>query len=140
MLTNHTVVDENLVILAAKLAHDNNMMISATKLVDESLMNRATEFANENLVNPAIELVHDGETAIRVVNDMVNLAINITDVKFDEELLANDEWLEGMQQKHYIDMMLLGEIEEDNLVATSQVITEIKKTDMELEAKAKKEA
>jgi len=133
-------VDENLVILAAKLAHDNNMMISATKLVDESLMNRATEFANENLVNPAIELVHDGETAIRVVNDMVNLAINITDVKFDEELLANDEWLEGMQQKHYIDMMLLGEIEEDNLVATSQVITEIKKTDMELEAKAKKEA
>jgi len=42
----------------------------------------------------------------------VNQAINIADVKFDEENLANDEWLQVMQQKHHIDTMLFGEIVE----------------------------
>lgn len=71
---------------------------------------------------------------------MVNTSINISDVTFDEELLGKDEWLQVMQQKHHIDMMLFGETVEGNLFAAAQVNTKVKKTDTEIEAKAKKEA
>jgi len=39
----------------------------------------------------------------------------------------NDEWLQGMQQKHHIDMMLFGEIVEDSLFATVHVIQNSKR-------------
>ena len=62
---------------------------------------------------------------------MVNPTINIVDVNFDEELLVNDKWLQVMQQKHHIGMMLFGEIiplefenqVEDNLFAAVQINT-----------------
>lgn len=72
---------------------------------DEDLVNQGEEIADENLVNPATKLAHEilvnvprdlddeSETVIGVVNVMVNPTINIAHVNFDEELLANDEWL-----------------------------------------------
>lgn len=128
-------VDENLVIPTTKLA-DDNMMIPATKLadenlvilaielVDENLMNPTTKLTDESLVNRATELVDDSEAAIEAINAMVNTTINIVDVKFDEECLANDEWLQVMQKKHHIDMMLFSEkiplesVEDNLFVAT----------------------
>jgi len=41
---------------------------------------------------------------------MVNPTIKITDVNFDEELFANDEWLQVIQHKDHIDITLFGEI------------------------------
>lgn len=89
-----------------------------------------------NLVSPATKLADDSETAIGAFNVMVNPTINIVDVKFDEELLAKYEWLQLMQQKHDIDMMLFSEKKplesetqvEDTLFAVSHVSEEIKET------------
>jgi len=85
----------------------------------EGLMNPTTELADESLVNLTTELVEDNETAIGAVYAKVNEAINIANVKFDEDNLANDEWLQVMQQKHHIDMMLFGEAVEDNMFAVA---------------------
>lgn len=60
-------------------------------------------------MNPATRLANDSEDVIGVVHAMVNLAINIVHVNFDEELLTNDEGLRMMKQQHHIDMMIFGE-------------------------------
>jgi len=39
---------------------------------------------------------------------LVDLAIGIVDVEFDEEQLTRDEWLQMMQHKHLIDTLLFG--------------------------------
>lgn len=41
---------------------------------------------------------------------MMNPTINIVDANFDEDVLTKYEWLQMIQQKHHIDMMLFGEI------------------------------
>ena len=132
-------------ILATKLA-DEGLVNPTTELVDECLVNLATQLTDESLLNRAMELAEDNEIAIGEINAMMNPTINIVDVNFDEELLANGEWLQIMQQKHHIDMMLFGEItplesanqEEDNLFAATHASKEVE--EIEIEAKAKKEA
>lgn len=97
------------------------MVNPITELANDDLVILTTELADENLVNPTTELGEDNETAITTINAMMNSTINILDLKFDEESLANDEWLQVMQQKHHIDMMIFGEVVEDELFASAQV-------------------
>lgn len=40
---------------------------------------------------------------------MVNPTIQFAYVRFDEDLLPNDEWLQMMQQKHDINILIFGE-------------------------------
>jgi len=40
---------------------------------------------------------------------MVNPTIQFVDVQFDEIMFPNDEWLQMVQQKHEIEIMLFGE-------------------------------
>lgn len=73
-------------------------------------------------------------------------------INFNGNLLANDEWLQMMQQKHHIDMILFGEripLEsenkmEENLFAVTQVSKEAEETKTEtettIEAETKKKA
>ena len=82
--------------------------------------------------------------ATELIEYMVNPETNIVD--FDREFLANDDWLQMMQQKYDIDMMLFGEITplqlvEDNLFAAAQVSEEEaeKKTETETEEDTAKE-
>lgn len=82
----------------------------ATKIAHEDLVNLATKLAHEILVNLERDLVDDSVTSIGVVNAMDNPPINIAKLNFDEELLANDEWLHVMSQKHHIGMMLFSDI------------------------------
>lgn len=85
-------VDENLMNPETELANEI-LAKTTTDLVDDNMVNLATMHTNENLMNLATELVDDNETAIGVINAMVNPIINIFDVDFDEELLANNEKL-----------------------------------------------
>lgn len=115
------LADENLVNPTTELA--NEILVNlATKLIDEILVNPTVKIADENLVNPTIELADeilvnpiidladDSEISIVAVNTFVNPKISIAHVRFDEGLLPKHEWLQMMQQRHYIDMMLFGEI------------------------------
>lgn len=128
-------VEANFVIPATKLAHEG-LVNQTTALADEILVNWAIKLANKDLVNPAIELVdedmvklttelaEDNETVIGVVYVKVNPTKNIVDVNFDEELLANDEWLQVMHQKHHINVILFCETVEDNMFVVAQVSIE----------------
>jgi len=103
-----------------------------TELADEDLKILATEIADEVLMIPATELA----------DEMVNPMIDMADVNFDNEIFANDDWLQMMQQKYDIDMMLFGEITplqlvEDNLFAAAQVSEE--EAEKKTETKQKEE-
>ena len=52
---------------------------------------------DDHLVNTTKKVVDESEFSIGVANGMVNPAIEIFDVSFDEEELANDEPLHMMQ-------------------------------------------
>ena len=115
MIPTTWLVDEYVMIPATELADD--MVIPATQFVDDDLLIQETQLADDDMAIPATELA----------DDMVNPETNIVD--FDREFLANDEWLQMMQQKQDIDMMLFGEITplqlvEDNLFAAAQVSEE----------------
>jgi len=86
------------VIAATELA-DEYMMNLAIELVDDNLLNPTIELDDESLVKLTRELADDNETANGAINAMINPVINIFDVNFDEELLANDELLQVMQHK-----------------------------------------
>ena len=107
------------------------MIIPATEFVDDDLLIPPTELVDDVLMNPATQLANE------------NLMV---DVHFDNEFLANDDWLQTMQQKHDIDMMLFGEIiplqlVEDNPFAATQVSEEEteKKIKTEIKAETKTE-
>jgi len=89
---------------------------------------------HNDLVNPSTILVNDSEGAIRVVNAMVNPTINIIDVKFDEELLANDEWLHMMQQKHIKLLCNLGSPLRHEIQVEENIFEVIKEIEEEKEA------
>ena len=92
MIPTTVLVYEIIINSATKLVEDN--LANPTKeLVEDNLVKPTTELSDEILVNPAKELVDDNETTIGAVDTMVNLTKNISNIKFDEELLANDEWL-----------------------------------------------
>ena len=106
-----------------QLQVDEDLLIPATWIADEDLVIPATELVDDEMVNPAMQLVDE------------NLMV---DVNFDNEFLTNDYWLQMMQQKYDIDMMLFGEITplqlvEDNPFAALQV------SGKETETEAKKE-
>lgn len=48
-------------------------------------------------MNTTTVLADESKFFIGVANSMVNLAIEMVDVSFDEEELASDEWLPMMQ-------------------------------------------
>lgn len=112
-----------------------------------AITNDIIQLVDDNMVNPIKELANESEAAIGAVNAMVNLAINIVDVNFDEDLLTKDECLQMMQQKHHIDMMLFGATiplesknqVEDNLSSSQRKRRETQ-IEKEIEAEAKKEA
>lgn len=118
-----------------KLAYEN--LVNPTT-EHERLMNIATKLV-DSLVNLATKLVEENEGAIGTFYVKVCPTKNIAYVKLDEELFAHDEWLQVMQQKHHIDMMLFGEITslefenqmEDNMFATTHVCTKIEETETE---------
>lgn len=142
---------------AEKQHEDDHESHCARPQVDED--NPATELADEDLKIPVIEIADEVLMipATKLADEMVNPMINMDDVNFDNEILANNDCLQMMQQKYDIDMMLFGEIiplqlVEDNLFAAAQVSdekaetetkTKIKvetKTETEIEEDAAKEA
>lgn len=50
---------------------------------------------------------------------MVNPTVQFVDVQLDEIMFPSDEWLQMVQQKHEIEMMLFGE--RDSLETENQV-------------------
>ena len=125
-------IDDNLVIVEKELV-DENFVIPSTEFVDDNLVIPTTELADDNFVNQTIEPDDDSEAFIGAINVMVNPTIQFADVRFDEDLLPNDELLQMMQQKHHIDMMLFNETNplesrnqvEENLFTVAQVSEEV---------------
>ena len=93
-------------------------------------------------MNPTIVFVDDNEVGIGATNFMLNLAMKFVDVKFDQEQLAKDEWLQMMQHKHHIDMMLFSERSpldtenqvEDTLSVATCICKELEAREVEKEA------
>lgn len=91
-------VHENLMIPATNISN-HDLVITTRELNADDLVIPATELVDDDLVNPTIELGDERKTT------MINLVINISDVKIDTQFLANYDWF-SMQKKNHINMIL----------------------------------
>jgi len=114
--------------------------------IDSSKSHLAQPQVDQDLVNPARVLDDDNEVIIGAARVMVNPTIQFVDVQFNEDQLANDEWLQMMQQKHLIDMMLFSERSplssenqvEDNLFGETCLSKELEAIEEKKEMKEEK--